>query len=156
MAEQRTPASRAIMTTLNFEKFWPYAVAIVFTVVWWTYLPTSFPIRPEGLLAATGTVAAVLVGFLVTAKAIVLGLTGSSVFKVLVNSGYHKILFRYLFEAVLGGLSLLVVAMIGFFLIDDKEGLPATYKIFWIFTATLSLCQFLRVLNLLFLFLKRV
>ncbi|MBG6209849.1 hypothetical protein IWQ49_004524 [Labrenzia sp. EL_126] len=144
------------MTGLFVEKYWPYIVSVVFTTIWWIYLPDSFPTKPEGLLAATGTVAAVLVGFLVTAKAIVLGLTASPVFVALVNSGYDKVFFRYLFEAVLGGVGLLVVAMIGFFLTKPLVGLPNIYEAIWVGVAVLALCQFLRVLQLLFSFLKQV
>lgn len=144
------------MSGLFIERVWPYVFAAVMTILWWRISSATFPTNAGPLLGATGTVSAVLVGFLVTAKAIVLGLTGSAVFKTLVSSGYNKVLFSYLFEAELGGIFLLVVSMVGFFVADPIGSVPFVYQILWIVGAFAALGTFTRVIVLLFGFLRRV
>lgn len=136
------------------EAYWPYVLASGFTFVWWRYLGSTFPINASALIGATGTVSAVIVGFLVTAKAIVVGLTGTPVFKILASSGYKGFFYRYILEAELGGLSLLVVSLLGFFVIDPSGTASFYYQVLWIFTAVLSICLFVRVVYILFLFLR--
>lgn len=148
-------ATGATMSGKTFETYWPYAFSLVFTFVWWRYLGVVFPSNASALIGATGTVSAVIVGFLVTAKAIVVGLTGTPVFKILVKTGYSGLFYRYILEAEIGGLSLLIISIVGFFVLSDSGLSPLSYKIIWIFVAVLSICLFVRVLYMLFLFLNK-
>lgn len=143
------------MSGKNIETFWPYIFATGFTIFWWKYLGSTFPTNASALIGATGTVSAVIVGFLVTAKAIVVGLTGTPVFKKLASSGYKGFFYRYILEAELGGLTLLIVSLVGFFVLDDNGFANLCYRIIWIFTAVISICLFVRVVYILFLFLKK-
>jgi len=137
------------------EASWPYIVPLAFCLLWWHYLGGIFPFDASALIGATGTVSAVIVGFLVTAKAIVVGLTGSPVFKKLVSSGYNGIFYRYILEAELGGLLLLIVSLVGFFVLGPLGEAPFVYKGIWIFSAVSSISLFVRVVYILFLFLKQ-
>jgi hypothetical protein len=103
------------MTSLIWERSWPYVGAVLVLAVWWFGLGHPFPAKPDALMGASGTVAAVFVGFLGTAKAIVLGLTSSAAFKKLKTTGYSKLLFAYLYEALFGGIIFLAIPIIGFF-----------------------------------------
>ena len=70
------------MTALHFERWWPY-LASAAILCFWIWLGMPFPSKPDPLMGASGTVAAVLVGFLGTAKAIVLTVTRSAVFQAI-------------------------------------------------------------------------
>ena len=59
------------------EAVWPYLLGLMIFVGWRFGLAATFPHQIDGLLAASGTVAAVLIGFLSTAKAVLLGLSSS-------------------------------------------------------------------------------
>ncbi len=99
-------------------------------------------------MAASGTVAAVLVGFLGTAKAIVLSISNSRVFKTLKDSGYSNVLFTYLFEAIAAGILFLVVSTIGFFLAANEK--HAFFGFFWVLLGTASLLLYTRTTWVLF------
>ena len=98
------------MSSQKAEQYWPYVAAVLGTVSWY-YLGAPFPSKPDALMGASGTVASVLVGFLGTAKAIILSITGSRVFKKIREAGFSNLLFRYLFEALIGGMALLVISV---------------------------------------------
>lgn len=140
------------MTALKLERLWPYVASLAVLLVWWKY-GASFPKNADPLMGASGTVASVLVGFLGTAKAIVLGLTGSRVFKVLKETGYHTVLFSYLAEALLFGVLLLVVSVMGFFLPDNRA--PLWFGALWVLIASLAVFLYARAINLLFLLVRR-
>ncbi len=154
MAGRRETAAGGELSGLRIEAVWPYIAAAMLFAGWWFIFDGTFPKHSTGLLAATGTVSAVLVGFLVTAKAIVLGLTGTSVFKKLVETGYNGVFFRYLYEAEVIGLVLLCVSILGFFVAGKGGAVPVWYSAVWVMAAFLSLCTFIRVMNLLFSFLR--
>ena len=136
------------MNPLQREKYWPYAATAVVALAWHYCLYSRFPEEPNDLMLATGTASAVLIGFLATAKAIILGLTGTPVFKALKDSGYHTILFRYLFEATATGLLLLVLSVVGFFFPKDK--MPLWFDHLWVIAAASALFTFMRVVGKLF------
>ncbi|WP_157776549.1 hypothetical protein [Nitratireductor aquibiodomus] len=150
-----TTSARMIMSGLFWERSWPYLAAVFATGLWYIFLEKPFPSDARPLIGATGTVSAVLVGFLVTAKTIVLGLTGSAVFKTLVQSGYHRIFYSYFFEAEAGGLCLLLISMVGFFAMDPDGGTTLLYAATWMLAAMVSLTLFVRVMFLLFSFLRQ-
>jgi hypothetical protein len=141
------------MTALLFERSWPYVGSAVVLAVWWFALGHPFPAKPDALMGASGTVAAVFVGFLGTAKAIVLGLTSSTAFKKLKATGYANLLFAYLYEALFGGVIFLAIAVVGFFLPENR---PQTwFSIVWFLTGVASLLLYMRVTGLLFRLIKQ-
>lgn len=144
----------SLPSTLMVERWWPYVVGLGITLLWWKLCDRSFPANASGLLAATGTVASVLVGFLVTAKAIVLGLTGTAVFRKLVATKYTGVFFSYLYEAEIAGIIVLCVSMIGFFVSDTAGATPSWFHWAWMIASLISLLLFVRVVQLLFAFLR--
>lgn len=136
------------MTALKLEQWWPYAAAGILLLLWWLYFGEPFPKNVDGLMAASGTVSVVLVGFLGTAKAIVLSISSSEVFRRLKDSGYNQILFRYLFEALAAGVALLIISLLGFFLPDSQ---PQRWFMFlWIFSCSLTIFLYIRTTAILF------
>jgi hypothetical protein len=141
------------MTALAFEGVLPYLTTTIVVVVWYFWLGAVFPSKPDNLLLETGTAAAVLIGFLATAKAIVLGLANSPIFRSLKETGYSNILFRYFFEAVVAGTLLLIASVIGFFF--PESGPPKWFEVVWIAVATAAITNYLRVVGVLFKLIKQ-
>lgn len=142
------------MNGLFVERWWPYVVALLVVAVWYVGLGASFSSKPDGLMAATGTMASVLVGFLATAKTIVLGLTGSPVFKQLKAANYHQHLFRYLYEATLSGIVLLTLSIVGFF-VADVPPVPVWFSGLWMLSGSIALLMFIRIVHILFKLLRQ-
>ena len=138
--------------SLRFERTWPYAIGAIGWLIWWRLLGSPFPFPADPLMGASGTVSAVLIGFIGTAKAIVLGLADSAVFKQLKAAGYMKLLFNYMYEAVLVGLSLLVISIIEFFLPHGSvpKPVPGWFAGLWIFLGTTAVLLYIRAVNHLF------
>jgi hypothetical protein len=146
-------AGRADMTNLFVERVWPYAVSVLALIIWYFLLGHPFPSKPDALMGASGTVAAVFVGFLGTAKAIILGLTNSVAFKKLKTSGHSTVLFSYLYEALSGGVVFLAVAVVGFFLPENDPQI--WFSIVWLLTGVAALALYMRVTSLLFRLIKQ-
>ena len=142
--------------SLLIEKSWPYILSVLIVASWFFYWEKPFPSDAGDLLGATGNVSAVLVGFLITAQAIVLGLTNTPLFSRLSDTGYDKVFFRYIYEAEIAGVLLLCCSIFGFFASDDVGATPAYFQILWISSFLLSLTLFFRVVMMMFSFLKKV
>ena len=136
------------MSALFWEKFWPYIMAVVVTCAWLFLAGGVFPTNIDNLMTATGTASAVLVGFLATAKAIVLGLTNSPVFLAIKAANYHRVLFQYFFEAIAIGTGLLLASVLGFFF--SSHTAPLWFSIVWVFVATSAMFTYGRVVCVLF------
>lgn len=130
---------------IHFERWWPFFGAAAFVCAW-KYLGagSTFPADPQPMLAAAGTVASVLVGFIITAETIVLGLTGSAVFKKLAATGYATVLFRYLHEALWGALAFLIISFVGFFSLDGGAA-PPWFATVFVSLASVSILLFVRI-----------
>lgn len=135
------------MTSLSRERYWPYLTALLVGAAWF-YIGSPFPHNSDPLMGASGTVAAVLVGFLGTAKAIVLSVSTSDVFKRLKESGYSNVLFIYLFEALSTGIVFLVISMLGFFL-PEHEPHP-WFSLIWVCAGSAAILLYSRTTILLF------
>lgn len=135
------------MSELTREKLWPYLASVVVSGAWYFCLQHHFPDPDDNLMLATGTAAAVLIGFLATAKAIVLGLTGSPVFQAIKSTGYTAVLFRYFFEAIVFGSAALAISIAGFFLPNPA---PTWFAVSWVLIATTAIFDYLRVVQVLF------
>jgi hypothetical protein len=142
--------------SLTLEKAWPYAVSAAVVALWSLYLGRPFPSNAGDLLGATGNVSAVLVGFLITAKAIVLSLTNTPVFSRLVQTGYNKVFFNYIYEAEVAGILLLVCSIAGFFAMSDVGATPTWFQFAWVSACLLTISLFFRVVTMIFSFLKQI
>lgn len=143
-----------MMTSLTIERYWPYAAAI-FSALAWLSFGRAFPSDAGDLLTAGGTTSAVLVGFIATAKAIILSVAGSPVFKQIKEAGYHSALFLYLYEATLSGIIFLLICILGFFVIEPEIKMPTWYSFLWVLTGSWALYAFFRVLHLIFKLLEK-
>src|SRR5262249_44743299 len=89
-----------LMKPRVIEASWPHVVPLLAPAAWYWGLGAPFPFPSPPLLSAALTAAAVVIGFLATAKAVMLGLSGTPAFLSLKEAGFTKPLFRYLFESV--------------------------------------------------------
>jgi hypothetical protein len=140
------------MTERIWEHVWPYVAALLVTGAW-AYFGMPFPKNLDPLMGASGTVASVLVGFLGTAKAIILSITSSKVFKRLKEAGYSDVLFQYLYEALLAGIVFLVISMVGFFLPESTahpSNIQMCFSTIWILSGTGAIILYARTTSLLF------
>jgi hypothetical protein len=99
-------------------------------------------------MGASVTVAAVLVGFLGTAKAIVLSISSSRVFKTLKDSGYSDLLFTYLLEAISAGILFLIISTVGFFLTGPEK--HPIFGLLWVLVGTAAVLLYTRTTLVLF------
>ncbi|MDZ4057533.1 MAG: hypothetical protein U1D69_11340 [Polynucleobacter sp.] len=125
------------------------------TVAVWFWFGGKFPSDAGDLLAAGGTTSAVLVGFVATAKAIILSVAGSPVFKQIKSAGYHTDLFLYLYEATLAGVLFLLICILGFFVLEPEMLMPIWYRAMWVGAGSWALYTFLRVLHVIFKLLEK-
>lgn len=137
------------------ERTWPYAIALLITFFWWTVLQAPFPSNPDGLLAASGGASAVLVGFLATAKTVILAITSERVFQKLKAGGFTRLLFGYLYEAIFFGVAFLVVSILGFFVEDPGLG-RLVFSLSWVLFGSVALMLYVRITRLLFRVLDHV
>lgn len=149
------------MSGLQIERFGPFVYAALVVLLWWWLLEATFPSQFDTLMAVTGTVAAVLMGFLSTAKAIVLGLTGTEVFRRLKNAGYHNDLNSYIRAAVYASMILLVLSLAGLFIEQPLVSTAAksfaiAFPYIWMYFASFAAFTFLRVINNLFKLIRQV
>lgn len=141
------------MTALKFEQWWPYPAALSVLAIWWLYFGQPFPKNVDGLMAASGTVSVVLVGFLGTAKAIVLSISSSEVYKRLKDTGYSNVLFRYLFESLTIAIVLLIISLVGFFLPDSRP--QEWFMVIWVLSCSATIFLYVRTTAILFKLIKQ-
>lgn len=137
------------------ERTWPYLLAVTIGALWWFGFGRPFPNDSDGLLAASGGASAVLVGFLATAKTVILSVSSSDVFKRLKDGGFHELLFNYLYEAIVAGMFFLLVSILGFF-VTRTPAAPDWFSLVWVVAGLASLFSFARITHLLFKMLKWV
>lgn len=130
------------MNSLTFERWYPYVAAALGAVVWYR-LGQPFPSDAKEFLAAALSFAAILVGFLATAQAILMALPSDSVIAQIKSSGYIDDLVRYMREAFYGLVIFAVLNLTGFFF--ELSKLPLWFKGVWVVLAVLSLFVFQRV-----------
>jgi hypothetical protein len=138
------------------EGSWPYLAAVLVTVGWYWPLGAPFPVPAGGLLGAALMATAVIVGFLATAKAVMLGVASSDAFKRLRDAGFIGSLFRYLFEAVWFGIGFLVYSVLGFFLDHASEPIARWYPPIWVLLGALVILLYARITQLFFMLLGKV
>jgi type III secretory pathway component EscU len=145
---------RPLSIGLRWEKIYPYVIGTAATVAWFWGLGHPFPNPSENLLGAAATVASVFAGFLSAAKAVLLTIKDTAVYKALKDLGYIKDLFGYLKSGI--GISVLfaVVSLFGFFLSPVEANLgfsvSAYFQAIWVFLSVAAFCSYVRVSTILF------
>lgn len=140
---------------LVIEKYWPFIVTAIVVLVWFFGLGQPFPNQSDSLLAASGTVSAVLFGFLGTSKAIMLGLAGRRIAQQLKTAGYDKVLFKYLREATYCSVLLLIISITGFFVPLNSGNVPIGlfaeyFPVVWMTVAVCSIALYVRIIHIFF------
>lgn len=150
------------MTSGLRERIGPYVIGAAVVIIWWVFLDGAFPADPAGLLGASGTFASVLVGFLATAKAIIMSISSSPTYKKIQSLGYSDQLMDYIKSAIYVGLFFLVVVTLGFFIDWKRIGPDAwdirgvqAYRALWVVTAVIGLALYVRVIRIIFKVLKK-
>ena len=146
---------RQLKTAQLIEGAWPYFVGPTIFVAWRFGLEATFPAKIEGLLAASGAAAAVLIGFLSTAKAVLLGLSSLDALQILKKAKFLGLFHRYVFEAIWGGIAFLIFVTVGVFVAGDA-GAPYWYQAGWVLIGAIVVAQYIRVTQLFFALLKKV
>ena len=126
---------------LLFERLCPVIYAVI-ALAMWVRLEGKFP-ESDSLISATLSVAGVFVGFLATAKAILISMN-SPIIAEIKESGYINDLVSYIGQAIWFNLSFCVVNVAGYFDLYKLE----FYGYFWIFFAMASLISFIRVTDI--------
>lgn len=146
------------MSPAQREAGWPYLAGLLVTAGWWFLLDRNFPRGPEDLFAASGTIASVLVGFLATAKAIIMSISSTATYQTLQSAGYDKRLMSYIRSAIYAGLLFLLISTLGFFVgweAAESEWRLA-YEIAWVGTGAIGLALYVRIIHLIFRVLEKV
>lgn len=123
------------------ERIFPYIVPVA--GVWLTYhYKVAFPANENGgdLLISAITMASIFMGFLVTAKSILLGLQTPQ-FRIIRNSPFFALLLKYLKAAIYCSLFYSCICLAGFFYTSD-----AVWKTpVWVYMTGVTILTFLRV-----------
>lgn len=96
-----------------------------------------------GLLSASISASAILVGFIATAKSILMALPPDGIRKNLNESGYIDDLASYLSHAMIGNLAFCVLNMAGFF--DVAKDMMRWYAPLWFGVGIFAMLAFWRV-----------
>jgi hypothetical protein len=130
------------MTPLAWEKWHPYLLALIGAVAWYWFEPT-FP-KGDDILSASLSVGAILVGFLATAKSLLMTLD-TPVLQRLAAAGYIKDIASYMREGIYSLFAYCAWSMLGFF-VGTK---CLWFGIVWIFLIVAGSFNFLRVTQIL-------
>ena len=136
--------------TLAFEKYYPLLIAIIAAVLW-DAAGIVFPPNPDSLLSSTLTLAAILTGFLATAKSVLMSIAGTKTHSDLHTSGYMDRLIGYLSHAIKTSFGVCIWALVGYFV-----EIGYVYELVWVFLAAMAAASFVRVTNIMLLVLKSV
>ena len=134
------------------ERSYPYFIAVVAGFAAWHYKVEPPAAKFDGMLASAISVSAILLGFLGTAKAMLLSFrsakfswmkANSAVWKLLL--GYLKVAFRVSFVVCLFSLALLIFDAANISEVVKPYIIPA-----WVFLFTTSVITFYRVVSVFF------
>ena len=145
-----------MFTKLHVERFYPYAAGMVAAFVLWHFKITPAPAKFDGMLTSAISVSAILLGFLGTAKAMLLGFRSSKFSWMKKRPAVWLLLLSYLKQALytnlavcLGSLLLLAVTL------SDLPASMLPYMVpAWALAFTVSVTTFYRVVSVFFALLQ--
>jgi len=132
------------MKSLNAERYFPEITAVISAVASFCF-DFQFPTNSDAFLSASLTFAAILIGFLSTAQAIIMSFPSGSVMDTLKSSGYINILIQYLRLAIYGLLFFSILNLLGFFQLGSFSYL---YRLSWAASCAYSLASFYRIIEI--------
>ncbi len=130
------------MTPLTREKWYPYFFALVSAALWYWYAP-SFP-KGNDILSASLNIGAILVGFLATAKSLLMTLD-TPVIRRLSEAGYITDIAAYMREGIYTLMIFCAWSMLGYFVSTSC----LWFGVFWIFFLVAGSFCFLRITKVL-------
>lgn len=139
------------MSSLAFEKYYPYILGVLATVLW-QQLGVQMPLK-DSFLSASLTIGAILAGFMATSKAILMTLD-SPVMQRIRTSGYVEELVYYLAHALWLSFSFSIISLIGFFLETSTDDIKLYYGLVWVFFGISASVAFIRITNLMLKIIK--
>lgn len=145
------------MSKMSFEEIldslYPHIAAIFFAGVYlflnYKYPQHTLPKNLKDLLTASATINSIVVGFLATAKATLLSISGGRAIKFMKSGGQYDTLISYFMTAV--HYSILTAVLSALMLLFNFDKLPpiAAYFVgFWVFLSVGSLCSGYRIIHL--------
>lgn len=141
----------------QIEKLWPWITA-AFALLFWLHLGMPFPKSSENLFGTAATVASVFASFLGVAKAIILSIKETAVYRTLVRLNYSDRLFSFLRVGIFSSVFFAVMSILGFFISDKylvyEISLFSLFSGAWIFSGVLALCAYIRITDIMFSILK--
>lgn len=129
------------MNLLWWEKTYPFLLGTIASIAWY-FLKLKFP-ETDAIISATLSVSGIFVGFLATAKAILMSMS-SPLLRDLKESGYMAEMVSYISQAIWGNLLFCVVNVAAYF---SLQKLPF-FGVLWIFSAVVALMTFIRVTHI--------
>lgn len=142
-------------TSLQRERWAPFVLAGIATLVWWYWEASIAAGIAKELLGALLSAAAVAAGFLTTALSILLPLANSPTGLKLRRSGYQQDLFRYMRSAIYSAMALAAISVIGFLKVTPESGPGPYLSAALIFAATYTAGALLRVAEILMALFER-
>ncbi len=122
----------------------PIYLMVVATLVAWKWVDIAWPVNPDALLGSGLTMGSVVVGFLISAKAIILATTGRGIERIK-EMGLMIELADAFAVAVYMAMAFSLVSCIGFFGLQERW-----YEAVWAGLGLGMLYSFLKITRLLF------
>lgn len=130
------------MTPLAWENYHPYILALIGAIAWY-WFDIRFP-SGNDILSASISVGAILVGFLATAKSLLMTLD-TPVLRRLANAGYIKDIASYMRQGIYVLFIFCGLCMSGFFINTDA----IWFGVLWFTLIIMGTLNFLRVTRIL-------
>ncbi|WP_313569991.1 hypothetical protein [Comamonas terrigena] len=135
--------------SLSIERFFPAFAGISALVIWY-YWGFSFKINYiKELLAGAITASAIGAGFMATALSILLSISNTESGKILKNSKYSKIFYRYVRSCFYACLILACLCIIAFPILDVENGLNIYYSSILFGFSVYTISSFIRITEIL-------
>jgi len=142
-----------LFTEENLDKAYPHLFAIIaagaYLYLNYIYPQHTLPKNLKDLLTASATINSIVVGFLATAKATLLSISGGRAIKWMKTGGQYQTLIAYFMTAVHYSIVTAVVsALMLLFNFDKLPPFAAYFVCFWVFLSVGSLCSGYRIIRL--------
>lgn len=142
-----------ILSEAKLDEVYPHVLALAFAGAY-LYLNYKYPLYTlpknlKDLLTASATINSIVVGFLATAKATLLSISGGRAIKWMKTGGQYQTLISYFMTAVHYSIVTAVVsALMLLFNFDKLPPFAAYFVCFWVFLSVGSLFSGYRIIRL--------
>jgi len=144
----------------KFDKYYPIAIGalagILHLLLFSRYPKYALPVNIRDLITAATTIASIAVGFLATAKAILVSMNNSEIIQWMKDGGLYDTTIDYFVEAIYFCMSTAVLSGL-LLLIDFKDPIKIALSAVtvWVFLSVTSLLATHRVIRLFSTLLKK-